>query len=169
MRLEILNNKREFEEWAKIANLSNFSTEYSTETPIECINVDKSFEQEMKRVFKSSKKVKTILDAKDPLYLLLALKDEKNKIVGTVSIKKDYHKSYACQINSVAIHPQYRGKGYGKLLIRETKRFVSSSGKYYYVTLTTSSSHTFYENIGMKLAGILNIDNHERYFFYDKL
>lgn len=165
MKLQLIKNEDEFNKWLEIACFSLFPVNEKPEN----IYIEPDFREEMLYNFKYTLTVKNDFVIKFGPAVLLALKNDEDNIIGTVCIRKDYHKHGACQINNIAIHPEFRGQGYGKLLIDKTAEMVLGHSDYNYITLTTDSAREFYRHIGLEFAGMLDFGEKKRYFFYKKI
>lgn len=165
MKLEIFKNKKQLYDWLDIAKYSNYPESEKENN----IRISHSFLKEIKTSFYFTRKFHKSICINDGFSILLALINEKKEIIGTATIRKDYHKTCACQINNVAIKKGYRRQGLGQTLIHEIEKFVAEHSEYKLITLTTGCSRGFYENIGMTLAGILKFEDCERYFFYKNI
>ncbi len=162
MKVEIFCNKDELKDWLEVAKFSNFEENEKLEN----IFIDSEFEKEMMQSVDFTEKLPKNFQITFGPSILLCLKNEDGKIVGTSSIRRDEHKRSAIQVNNVAIHPNFRRNGYGKFLIEDTKRIAKEHSNARYLTLTTGGSHYFYEKIGMRLAGVLDFEDCKRYYFY---
>lgn len=165
MKLELLTNENELTEWLKIACHSRFPINEKPEN----IYIESDFEEEMYLNFNYTLSLPQNFVITYGPAILLALKNENEEIVGTVCVRKDNHKYGACQINNIAIHPNYRKQGLGRLLIDKTCELVSNHSDFFYISLTTDSAREFYKHIGMNLAGILDFGERKRYYFYKEI
>lgn len=165
MKLQLLKNKKEFNEWLEIASHSLFPVNEKLEN----IYVKPEFKEEMLYNFDYTLTLNEDFKISFGPSILLALKNDNGDMVGTVCVRKDKHKSEACQINNIAINPDYRKQGYGKMLIDKVSELVLSRSNFKFITLTTDSARDFYKHIGMNLAGILDFVDKKRYYFYRKI
>ena len=165
MKLQILKNENEFNEWLAIASCSLFPVNEKKEK----IYIEPDFREQMIYNFDYTLSLRDDFIISFGPAILLALKNNEEKIIGTVCIRKDYHKHGACQINNISIDPDHRGQGYGKLLIDKTVEVVLNHSDFEYITLTTDSAREFYRHIGMSFAGVLDFGEKKRYYFYRKI
>lgn len=165
MKVEIFKNKDEIYDWLEIAKFSNFEENEK----IENIHIDKEFERAIIESVEFTNSLPQDFKITYGSSILLCLRNDNDEIVGTASIRRDYHKGDAVQVNDVAIHPDHRRKGYGNLLIEGVRKLAKEHSNGHFLTLTTGGSHGFYESIGMTLAGVLDFGVKKRYFFYKKL
>lgn len=70
--------------------------------------------------------------AKDVFYVL----EENSKIIGTVGIKEDTRQS--ALLRRMYVHPNYRGKGYGSLLITTAVDFCKNNGYHQIIFRSTN-------------------------------
>lgn len=165
MKLELFLDESKFEEWLKIAVYSNYADGEKEENII----ISEDFRHEMRVCFENSQSLPKEFQLSFGLPILLAFRSDAGQIVGTASLRRDEHKVSACQVNTVAILPEYRRQGLGKQMMREIEVFVFSHSKFKFITLTTSSSQKFYERIGMRLCGVLDFGTSKRYYFAKKI
>lgn len=60
--------------------------------------------------------------------LILCLFYDNKKVIGHISYRKPNHGDYACSILSVFINEEYRGKGYGKIMLLKFEAYVKNLG-----------------------------------------
>lgn len=165
MKLQLLKDEKQFDDWLEIAAHSLFPVDEK----IENIHIEPDFREQMLYNFDYTLTLRDDFKITFGPAILLALKNKEEKIIGTVCIRKDYHKHGACQINNIAIHPDHRGQGYGKLLIDKIAEVILKHSDFNYITLTTDSAREFYRHIGMSFAGVLDFGEKKRYYFYKKI
>lgn len=82
----------------------------------------------------------------------IALFNDQNNIIGFCVLKiinLEKHKEFLTWISNLIILKEYRGKGYGKLLIKEANKILKELG-YKKVYLWTDQTPGFYKKIGFK-------------------
>jgi glucosamine-phosphate N-acetyltransferase len=102
----------------------------------------------------SDEKFKEILNTKNLQVLLLTLKD---KIIGCGSIFKleKLHNNPICQIEDVFIDEEFRGKGYGKVIVDYLKNYGKNEWKCYKIVLNCLDKNIgFYKNCGFIESGV---------------
>jgi RimJ/RimL family protein N-acetyltransferase len=73
-------------------------------------------------------------------------------------VPQKYRNSHIVYLGGIGIHPQYRGKGYGSVMLGEVISYVKSSG-FQRIELTVASSNSqairMYEKAGFRNEGTL--------------
>ncbi len=78
---------------------------------------------------------------------------ENQIVIGTLRIITNSNKSY-CKIGRVAVHKDYRKRGYGKLIMEAALAFIKSDLKEKLVVISAQQYlDAFYNNLGFKNTG----------------
>ena len=87
-------------------------------------------------------------------HVLLAI-GEHNQTVGFVCTFYDYHKEYGAYLDNLHVVTEYQGLGIGKILMRESAKWVKSkdpkSTLYLHVLDKNESAIVFYQRLGGKM------------------
>lgn len=88
-------------------------------------------------------------------WVLYALRNDYNEIVGTIAAGEDYHFGGCVQLEYVAIREDCQQRGLGKLMIKAVHEEVARHTRFKNSILSTIHEGGFYEKAGMNLAGTL--------------
>lgn len=158
MHLELFTNADEFEEYLRVATLSVIFD-------YEDIYVTKKFREEMATAFKYTQSLPQDFRLKYSPWVLYALRDERNEIVGTIAVGTEHHLAQAGQLEYVAIRRDRQKKGYGKILVKAAIDEITVHSKYKQVVLSTNKKNVgFYEKCGLVFVGKLKFNKTYRYF-----
>lgn len=97
--------------------------------------------------------------------------EQDEKIIGTSFLKlTDYDSDSSLTIFHIAVEPNLRGRGLGKILMENTFKIVADYGKKIVILFTTTQSE-FYKACGMTELGNIPdmVGGNTRHFFYKKI
>ena len=83
------------------------------------------------------------------VYTLLSLDQKEDEIVGYIVFTQDGH------IISIAVHPQYRRRGIGKGLLRETMNIPRLKEVWAEVRRSNQGAQAFYSRMGFQVTGVV--------------
>lgn len=89
------------------------------------------------------------------------------KLIVSARIKQDEYTASAASIEYVAVRPEYRGQGFGKIFLQGLFKEIKERYKKDAVMLATEDERGFYEKTGMSLFGELKrISGSPRFYMY---
>lgn len=161
MKLELFINENELEDYLKVATFSVIPDE--AKIPV----IYKKFREEITLALNYTKSLRKNFKISYGPWILYALKNDNNEIIGVVSVGRENHIFKTAQLEYIAIRKDLQKQGLGKVLIDETIKKIKEHSDYKRVTLTTNKKGAeFYEKCGMTLAGVLKFGKENRYFFH---
>ncbi|MDR1025876.1 MAG: GNAT family N-acetyltransferase [Lactobacillus sp.] len=163
MKLELFTNQNELEEYLKVAVLSMPSVAAQNIIP-------DSFRKEICEGLKFTQSLSSDFRADVGPWILYALRNDANEIIGALMFSKDRHIKSAAQLEYLGIREDQQKKGYGTLIIKEIIKEVKKHSDYKFATFSTSPRMTeYYEKLGFKCAGTAEFPHSTRCFFYKEI
>ena len=99
-------------------------------------------------------------------WVLYALYNDQNEIVGTFTLTEDRHSSQFALVEFVAIREDYQKQGLGRYLMEQARSEVAKHSSFSHMILATGRhGGPFYCAIGMQQAGVLMIGDRYRDFY----
>lgn len=160
MRLELFTNENELEEYLRVATFSVIAD--NAIIPI----VHKKFRGEITTALNYTKSLRKNFNIGYGPWILYALRNDKNEIVGTICVARDNHTFKTAQLEYIAIRKDHQKQGLGRLLIEKTLEEIKNHSDFKGVILSTNKGGAgFYEKCGMVLAGTFINNKTKRYLF----
>ncbi len=95
---------------------------------------------------------------------------DNEKLIASARIKQDEYTATAVSIEYVAVKPEYRGQGFGKLFLHGLFREIKERWNKDIAMLATGDEKAFYEKTGMNLLGdLVNKSGSSRFYMYKLL
>lgn len=88
-----------------------------------------------------------------------------NKIVGSI---RAYEKDYTVYIGKLMVHPEYRNKGYGSMLLKEIEECYKNKRYELFTSTRSIENIRMYERVGYKPFKTEKIDNELEFIYLEK-
>ena len=163
MKLERFTNPYELEDYLKVMILSMYDGKRKHKP------ITRFFRQEITRAFEHTAKLDDNYEINKGNWVLYALRNDYNEIVGTIAAGEDYHFGGCVQLEYVAIREDCQQRGLGKLMIKAVHEEVARHTRFKNSILSTIHEGGFYEKAGMNLAGTLTADGYTSCFYTRKI
>ncbi len=88
-----------------------------------------------------------------------------NKIVGSI---RAYEKNDTAYIGKLMVHPEYRNKGYGSMLLKEIEECYNNKRYELFTSTRSIENIRMYERVGYKPFKTERIDNELEFIYLEK-
>lgn len=162
MKLELFQNDDEFEAYLSVINLSmvGFFDENI---------VSDDFRKEIEKSFEYTKTLDDTYSITYAPWVLYALRNDKDEIVGSIAFGRDNHVFESAQFEYIAIKRESQKQGLGRILLQLALEEVKKHSDHKRAIISTNKdASSFYEKCGFSLAGILTFEEKYRRFLFSK-
>lgn len=165
MQLKLFTETKRLDEYLQVLVLSCLRTP----PKVLPIDVSKGLKNEIERALEYTRKLPPDFKLNVDLWVLYALYNDSNEIIGTIALSEERHISGEVQVEYVAIRQDYQGKGLGQFLIQSVIKEAKAHSAAKHIVLATGAEGAFYEAIGMTFAGEVVVGDRHRHFYIQKI
>lgn len=165
MYLKLFTEKKRLDEYLQVLVLSCLKTP----PKVLPVDVSKGLKNEIERALDHTQKLPSDFKLTVDSWVLYALYNDTNEIIGTITFSEDRHISGEAQVEYVAIRQDYQGKGVGRFLMQSAMKEAKTHSAAKHIVLATGDEGAFYEAIGMTYAGEVVVDERHRHFYTQQI